>query len=419
VGDLIAVDEALKRILDRVTVLPAENVPIARALGRVLAAKVVARFDIPPFANSGMDGYAVRAADTATASPAAPVTLSVTADIPAGMAPNRSVGIREAARIMTGAPLPPGADAVVPVENTADRWASDGSAPLPDQVSILHPTRPGDNIRPAGEDIRAGQTVLTAGTVLRPQEIGVLVSLGQANIPVFRQPRVAILSTGDELVEIGEPLTPGKIHNSNSYVLAGLVSTLGGLAFQLPPARDTLDSVRQRFQEALALQPDLILSSAGVSVGTRDVVRAVVEELGQVELWRVNVRPGKPLAFGHVRDVPFFGLPGNPVSAMVTFDLFVRPTLLKLAGGDPSAVEIATAMVGESLETDGRRTYLRVKLSEENGELVARSTGTQSSGALLSMVLADGLLIIPDGMRAVQAGSRLQVRLLRPLKRLP
>lgn len=418
-GDLIAVEEALKQILDRVTVLPAERVLTVQALGRVLAAEIVAPFDIPLDANSGMDGYAVRAADVATASPDAPVTLSVTADIPAGTAPTRSVGIQEAARIMTGAMLPPGADAVVPVEQTGDHWASDGSAPLPDRIAILRAARPGDNVRPAGEDIRAGQTVFTAGIRLRPQEIGMLAALGQASIPVFRQPRVAILSTGDELVEIGEPLTPGKIHNSNSYILEGLVTTYGGIPLRLPPARDTLEAVRQSFKEALALQPDLILSSAGVSVGTRDVVRAVVEELGQVELWRVNVRPGKPLAFGRVRGVPFFGLPGNPVSAMVTFDLFARPALLKLAGGDPSAVEMVTATMGESLETDGRRTYLRVRLSEENGELIARLTGTQSSGALLSMVLADGLLIIPEGTRAVQAGSRLPVRLLRSLNRLP
>ncbi len=415
-GDLIAVEQALQQILNRVTVLPAENIPIAQALGRVLAADVVARFDVPSFANSGMDGYAVRAADIATASSSAPVTLTVTADIPAGTAPTRPVGAGEAARIMTGAVLPPGADAVVPVEQTTDHWTSDGSAPLSAQVAVLRPVRAGDNVRPAGEDVRAGQMVLAAGTRLRPQEIGVMVSLGQATIAVFRQPRVAILSTGDELVEIDEPLTAGKIHNSNSYVLAGLVSTLGGIALQLPPARDTLDSVRQRFQEALDWPPDLVLSSAGVSVGTRDVVRAVVEELGQVELWRVNVRPGKPLAFGHVRGVPFFGLPGNPVSAMVTFDLFVRPALLKLGGGDPSAVEIVTATVGESLTSDGRRTYLRVILADEKGELTARTTGTQSSGALLSMVRADGLLIVPEGMREVPIGSRLPVRLL---KRLP
>lgn len=418
-ADLIAVNDALERILDRVTVLPAEQVATGHALGRILAAGIVAPLDIPPFANSGMDGYAVRAVDVAAASPESPVHLAVVADIPAGTAPDRPIMAGQAARIMTGAPLPEGADAVVPVEQTSDQWASDGSAPLPERIAIFYAAQPGDHVRPAGEDIRAGQPVLPPGTMLRPQEIGVLVSLGQVAVSVFRQPRVAVLSTGDELLEIDEPLSPGKIRNSNSYVLAGLVAVCGGVPVRLPVARDTLAAVRQRFDEALSHQPDLILSSAGVSVGTRDVVRTVVEELGRVDLWRVNVRPGRPLAFGHVRGVPFFGLPGNPVSAMVTFDLFVRPALLKQAGGDPHTIEQVTAIVAEDLRSDGRRSYLRVRLSEEDGELVAHSTGTQSSGALLSMVLADGLLIVPEGIKEVQAGSRLQVRLLRGLKRLP
>jgi molybdopterin molybdotransferase len=414
-SNLLAVDEAIRRILDRIPALSVESVPTPQALGRVLAQDIIAAADIPPFANSGMDGYAVRAADTRSAAPDSPVQLTVVADIPAGVVPDRAVGSHEAARIMTGAPLPDGADAVIPVEHTDDDWRAGGDGPLPDTVRMYQAARPGANVRPAGEDMHTGQTILHAGAVLRPQDTGVLIALSHAEVPVFRQPKVAILSTGDELVDLDEPLAPGQIRNSNSYVLAGMVAALGGLPIRLPVARDTLDDVRQRFGEALAHQPDVIISSAGVSVGTRDVVRAVVEELGALDLWRVNLRPGKPLAFGQVRGVPFFGLPGNPVSTMVTFDVFVRPALYQMTGRDPSAVLLVMAVTGEDIESDGRRSYLRVTLKQAEGEWIALLTGTQSSGALLSMVLADGLLIVPEGMKTVPAGSSLPVRVLRDL----
>lgn len=414
-SELLSVEQVLARVLARVEPLPSERIHVAQALDRILADDVVAAVSVPPFANSAMDGYAVRAADVAGATPQTPITLIPVDDIPAGRMATRSVGAGEAARIMTGAPVPPGADAVVPVEQTDDRWRAAGNAPLPARVAVYRSVAPGENVRPAGEDIQAGQTVLRAGAALRPQDIGVLVSLGVVEVAVHRRPKVAILATGDELVELGQPLAPGQIHNSNSYMLAGLVQQCGGVPLHLPVARDTLTEVRARFQEALALEPDFVLSSAGVSVGTHDVVRTVVDELGEVEIWRVNVRPGKPLAFGHVGQVPFFGLPGNPVSAMVTFDLFVRPALLRASGADPLSVPLVSAMLDEDLQLDGRRTYLRVVLSERDGELVARTTGTQSSGALMSMVLADGLLIIPEGHVHVTAGSRFMVRLLRPL----
>lgn len=418
-SELRSVDDVLQQILDQITELPTENVPITYALGRVLASDVVAGDSLPPFANSSMDGYAVRAADVAHALRSQPVRLAVIETILAGSVPAQRLEAGQAARIMTGAPLPEGADAVVPVEDTDDTWESTGEVRGRDVVRIFRAVQAADYVRPVGEDVRKGDTVLRARTVLRPQDIGMLVSLGQAEVRVIRQPRVAIVATGDELVDVDEPLAPGKIRNSNSYVLAGLVTALNGIPLVLPTARDARDSVRSVFQRALAQQPDVIVSSAGVSVGTHDVVRAVVGEMGHVDVWRVNLRPGKPLTFGHVQDIPFFGLPGNPVSAMVTFDIFVRPALLRQMGLDPHTMHMSEAVLGETLRSDGRRSYVRVRLERRGNDLVAYSTGTQSSGALMSMVLADGLLIIPEGVLEAPQGSRYPVRLLRDVTRLP
>lgn len=407
--DLLPVDDALARILAAFARLPAETVALDDAHLRVLAEAISAGHDLPPFANSSMDGYAVRSADVS----GAPVRLRVTQDIPAGIAPDQAVLPGEAARIMTGAMLPPGADAVVPVEDTDTHWRAGDDVPLMSEVAILKAARPGANVRHPGEDVRAGQSVLAAGRVLRAAELGVLAGLGRARVSVIRQPRAAILSSGDELLPPDAPLTPGKIYDMNSYALSGLVREYGGLPIRIAPARDRLDEVRARFDEALAAHPDVILSSAGVSVGTADLVRTVLDELGQVDLWRVNIRPGKPLAYGRVGGVPFFGLPGNPVSAMVTFDVFVRPALLRM-GGRPDDSAQTTAVAGEDIASDGRRSYIRVRLAREEGRLIARTTGTQSSGALSSMVLADGLLIIPEGVTQARQGERFAVRILRP-----
>lgn len=412
IPDLLSVDEALDRILNGLRPLPAERVPLLQCLGRALAEDIRAESHQPPFPNSSMDGYAVRAEDVTAASPQTPVQLRVRMDIPAGAAPTDRIDSREAARIMTGAPLPEGANAIVPVEQTDGKWTPGSQDSLAPVVSIYKSVRPGDYVRQAGEDIRAGQVVLTAGTTIRAPEIGLLAALGCVHAPVTRQPRVAILSTGDELADVHEPLTPGKIRDSNSYSLAALVATYGGIPVRLPIARDTLDDVRRRFREALEQRPDLILSSAGVSVGAFDVVRAVLDEMGRVEFWRINLRPGKPLAFGQLQGVPFFGLPGNPVSAMVTFDIFVRPALSKL-GNRADQTPTVTVHTAQDIHSDGRRSYLRVKLADENGQLVARLTGTQSSGALTSMVMADGLLIVPEDVTFVPAGTPLPVRLLR------
>lgn len=415
-SELMSVDAALERVLEHFHRLETETIPLDQSLDRVLGADVHAEHNVPPFPNSGMDGYAVRAEDVAAASPDRPTRLRVAFDIPAGSAPTLPLHPGQAARIMTGAPIPQGADAVVPVENTDSTWRGDSTDILPSEVLIYRSVKAGDSIRQAGEDIRAGQVVLRAGTVLRAAEIGVLASIGSSQVVVVRRPRAVIVSTGDELAGLDETLMPGKIRDSNSHVLAALVTTYGGAAIRIPVARDTLDDVRRRFREALEQRPDVIISSAGVSVGAFDVVRAVLSELGEVNFWRINLRPGKPLAFGQLQGVPFFGLPGNPVSAMVTFEIFVRPALLKL-GGQPDVVETVSAVVGEDIRSDGRRSYLRVTLAQENGHLTARTTGIQSSAALTSMVLADGLLIVPENVTLVASGEVLPVRLLRPLVR--
>jgi molybdopterin molybdotransferase len=300
------------------------------------------------------------------------------------------------------------------VEDTDTSFISGSSTPPPEQVGIQRAAQTGSNVRNAGEDVQAGALVLRVGTVIRAAELGVLAALGHAEVPVVRQPRVAILSSGDELVSVDKPLTPGKIRDINGYTLTGLVTQYGGIPVRIPTARDTLDDVRKRFREALDAQPDIIVSSAGVSVGTFDVVKTVLAELGKVDFWRINLRPGKPLAYGQLGGVPFFGLPGNPVSAMVTFDVFVRPVMLTMSRR-PAGWEKVTAVTAEDMTSDGRRSYIRVTLKRENSHLVARTTGTQSSGAITSMVLADGLLIIPEGVRQIAAGTRLEVRLLRPM----
>lgn len=413
-ADLLSVDDALTRILTHFKRLPAESVPLAEAYLRVLAEDVIAEHDVPHFANSSMDGYALRAADVTAATKESPTHLRVTMDIPAGKAPEGTLQPGEAARIMTGAAVPDGADAVVPIEDTDATWAAGDAIALPGDVGVQKAVQAGDNVRQPGENFHAGDTVLYAGSRIRAAALGTLAGLGMAKVKVLRRPRVAIVSTGDELLAVDQPLEPGKIHDSNSYTLAALVTEIGAEPVRIPTARDELDDVRKRFREALDAKPDVILSSAGVSVGAADLVRTVLDELGKIDLWRINIRPGKPLAFGKLGKVPFFGLPGNPVSAMVTFDVFVRPALLKLLD-IPDAIPTIQAVAGEDIASDGRQSYIRVTLRRENGRPTAYATGTQSSGALLSMVLADGLLIIPAGVEVAHKGETFAVRVLRVL----
>lgn len=403
----LTVRQALDAILETISVLPAEEVAIVDALGRVLSQAVVADESLPPFANSSMDGYAVRSEDLVGATTGKPAHLMVAADIAAGAVSSRRLGPGEAARIMTGAPMPEGADAVVPVEDTNEPWR-DPERPLPDSVEIYRAVGAGDYVRHVGEDIRAGTEVMSAGHMLRPQEIGVLASLGIEQLSVVRRPKVAVLATGDELLPISEPLSPGKIRNSNGYAQVAQVMTMGAVPIPLGIARDVEDDVRDKLRQGLDAGADLFVSSAGVSVGAYDVVKKVLEDAGKIGFWRVRMRPGKPLAFGRYQGVPYLGLPGNPVSAMVSFERFARAAILKMAGHTIFERPQVDARVTEVIHSDGRESYIRAVVLRGKGGYYGAPTGSQGSHVMTSLVKANALLIVPEGVKLVAAGDVLK-----------
>lgn len=412
---MITVEEALAEILRHVQPLEPEQVPILEALGRVLAEEIVSDTDLPPFDNSAMDGYAVRSADVAAATRGAPVRLDVLGSVAAGYESRMSLEPGTAIRIMTGAPLPAGADAVVPFEDTSDfdrTRAARLSAPA-SHIGVRKAVRSRDHVRPAGEDVRRGERVMARGRLIRPQEIGVLASLGHEAILVHRRPRVAILATGDELLDVGAPLLPGKIRNSNEYTNAALVTRTGGIPIRLGIARDTADELTSKIRRGLELNADLFLTSGGVSVGDYDVVKDVLDMEGQMQFWQVSMKPGKPLAFGLLHGgVPLIGLPGNPVSAMVSFEQFARPAILKMLGHSDLAKPTVRAIAAEPLTNSGRRGFVRVIVSQHDGVYRARTTGEQGSGVLTSMAKANGLAIVPEGTYLVEEGSEVAVQML-------
>jgi molybdopterin molybdotransferase len=405
---LISVEAALEAILEKMRPVETETVPLARSFGRVLAEAIISEVNVPPFANSAMDGYALIARDSQGASLTTPVQLQVVEYVPAGVTPTQKIVPGAAARIMTGAPLPSGADAVVRFEETSEYIAGEGLADH--EVLIYQPAQRGDNVRLAGEDIKIGQTLLEAGHYLRPQDVGVLAAIGQAEVPVYRRPRVAILATGDELVTVDEPIGPGKIRNSNEYVQAALVEKYGGEAVMLGIARDTVQDLTTKIRQGLAQQVDLFITSAGVSIGDFDMVKTVLAGEGEMQFWQVGIKPGKPLAFGWLhhrqtdetlRQIPLIGLPGNPVAAMVAFEVFARPAILKLAGQKGWQRKTLKARLDEPVSNSGRRHYMRAFVyGEEEGYRVTTrdsSVQVQGSGILTSMVWANCLVIVPEG----------------------
>lgn len=394
---MISIGEALELVLAETRPLERELVPLEAADGRILAEAVEAPHDVPGFANSQMDGFGVRASDLAGATAAAPVRLAVVATIGAGRAYEGEVPAGSSVRIMTGAPVPAGVDAVVPIEEVrADE----------DSVEFTANCAPGRFVRAAGEDLRRGETVLERGRLLRPADAGLLASMGCATVPVTRRPRVAILGTGDELVPIHEPLGPGQIHDSNAYTLAAAVREVGGIPERMGIIRDDRASLRAALVEASAC--DAVLSTGGVSVGDFDHVKDVMDELGlERRFWQVAQKPGKPITFAAQEGCLYFGLPGNPVSAMVCFALYVAPALRAVLGRPDVHAPAISVTVGEALRTARDLTELvRCTLRAEGDVIVAHKTGSQSSGVLRSLSLADGLLVSPPGRERFETGDR-------------
>ncbi len=398
---MLPVAEASARILAGMEPLGLERVALPDALGRVLATAVASPVTIPAWDNSAMDGYAVRAADVADASEATPVSLDVLETVAAGAFPSRAVSAGQATRIMTGAPVPEGADSVVRVEDT-----DGGDA----RVRITSARDVHRNIRRRGEDIRSGRTVLEAGTPIGPAQIGLLASVGAASVDVHRRPRVAFIATGDEVVDLdrfGEALDGRKIVTSNSYTLSAMIRAAGGVPLNLGIARDDPAELRARIESAVG--SDLLITSAGISAGEYDYIRTVLAELGvQLDVWKVRMRPGAPLGFGRLGAMPWIGLPGNPVSTMVTFELFVRPMLRRMLGHTRLFRKPVRVTLGEPVKTGAQLThFLRAIVSVDDGALTARLTGPQGSGILTSMALANALLVVPHDRQHYEAGETL------------
>lgn len=411
-ANILSVKEAQARILSFFQPVDVEIIPLAECAGRVLAEDITAPGDLPPFANSSMDGFAVRSADVQTAIKNKPVLLKIVADIPAGIPTSTVIQAGQAARIMTGAPLPEGADAVVPVEDTdhpSGPAAQGAPQPVLDHVRILRNAQPGAFIRPRGQDVQQGQTLLTKGRRLKPQEVGMLATIGRAEVLVFRRPRVALFSSGDELAQPGQTLAPGQIYDSNSYFLAATLEREGAQVIRLGTARDNPLQIEALLDSAVEHRIDLIVTSAGVSVGAFDYVRQVIESKGRLNFWTVNMRPGKPLAFGSFSEVPLISLPGNPVSAFVGCRVFVLPVIRKLSGREEWFAQRRLATIEKPIESDGRESYLRANVQNQAGKLVAALTGHQGSGNLYSLVQANALLIVPSGVKSLPSGTEVEI----------
>ncbi|MEE8470912.1 MAG: gephyrin-like molybdotransferase Glp [Dehalococcoidia bacterium] len=411
---MITVEEALEKILGYFDVLEAEDETILDSLGRILAEDIRSTIDIPPLDNSAMDGYAVQAQSTVGATSSSPNVLRVIGEVAAGYLTKQEVASGIAIRIMTGAAIPSGADSVVQFEHTDEERRKAAAQPLT-EIGILREVEKGLNIRRAGEDIPRGSLVLEAGMLLRPQEIGVLASLGREVVSVTRRPLVAILATGDELVDVKEPLPVGKIYNSNTYSIAAQVIRHGAIPKILGIARDDIHELKDKMRGAR--DADLLITSAGVSVGEYDVVKEALSQLGAVDFWTVRMKPGKPLAFGVLnldkKKTPHLGLPGNPVSSMVTFEQFARPAILKMLGKkNRSRPTIVAKSESRVKNPDGRRVFARVRVSRHQGQYLATLVGSQGSGMLTSMAQANGLMIVPEDTPSIEKGDNVQVLML-------
>jgi molybdopterin molybdotransferase len=400
---MISLEKALKTILADFQPLGLEKINILEARGRIIGENIFAPRNIPSADNSAMDGYAVRHNDTKGATKNKPLKLKIIEDIPAGKFPLKKIKAGEAARIMTGAVIPEGADAVIRQEDTK----KDG------KIVIIHTSaQKKENIRFAGEDVKRGELVVKKGSALGPAHIGMLAALGKASVRVYQKPRVAIISTGDELVDIKTDPAPGKIINSNSYSLAAQVLECGAIPVMLGIVKDKKSDLQKKFKTAL--HADLIISTGGVSVGDFDFVKNVMGEIGNaMHFWQVAMRPGKPLAFGAIEGVPLFGLPGNPVSAMVSFEQFVRPSLLKMQGHKNIFRQTITVLCAEEIQKKaGFRHFIRAVVRKEKNKYIVTTTGDQGSGILKSMVMANALIVMGEDETRIKKGAKVLVQLL-------
>ena len=399
---MITVENAIETILKEIRPLGLESTDILSALGRVLGADIRASRPNPPWDNSAMDGYAVIASDTAGATEASPVSLRVIYDLPAGSVPGEAIKSGEAVRIMTGAPVPDGATSVIMVERTKE--GQEGTA------LMLAEAKEGDNIRRKGEDFKAGDIVIKAGTMVRPAEVSMLATTGTPFVMVHRRPRVAVLSTGDELADIHDEPENGKISNSNGWALSALVTACGAVPVQLGIARDNKESLKEKLADAM--KADCIVSSGGVSVGDYDFVKDVLKEMGSSMIfWKVAMKPGKPLAFGIIGGKPAFGLPGNPISSMVAFEQFVKPSLLKMSGRrDIFGATFSAILTGPVKVRPGRMTFIRARLDVGAGQFTATPLEAQGSGVISTMVRANSFIIVPQGSSGFDEGETVKVQ---------
>jgi len=398
---VISVEEAREAVLARIERLEAETVDILASLGRVLAEDISSDIDISPFDNSAMDGFAVRAADLEDATEDSPVVLDVIEHVAAGSFPQLTVGAGQATRIMTGAPVPTGADAVVMIERTEPVTGDGGAGGT---VAIKTTAKVSENIRKRGEDVRKGDVVLETGEIVTPAAVGLMAAMGRAQVDVYRRPRVAIVATGDELVAIDEYPGPGKIRNSNSYSLAAQVLAAGAEPEILPVARDNEADTRAILSRASEF--DLMVTTGGVSMGDFDVVKDVLNDIGKMDFWKVAMRPGAPQTYGTISDTPFFGLPGNPTSTMVGFELFVRPAIRKMCGFTTLDRPTVQAVLAHDVKKKSdRRYFLRARLTKMDGGYSVALSGSQSSALLTSMHRANCLASIPEGQSFAEKGT--------------
>lgn len=401
---MINIDQALKHILDSANIMEPESLKLSDALGRILAEDVYSKFDIPALDNSAMDGYALRSQDTTDISENKPEIFEIIELVRAGFMPSKVVGVKQVIKIMTGAPIPKGADSVVKVEDT--------QAESETRVRVFNRADSGINIRRSGEDIKKGELVITKGTYINSAALGVLASLGKSELKVIKQPKVAILATGDEVVDVDQPFTKGKLYSANTYSLCSQVRKAGGIPKNLGIVSDESEHLKKKLEEGLDC--DLVITSGGVSMGDYDLVKSVLEDIGaEIKFWKVALRPGKPVLFGLLKGIPIFGLPGNPVSSMISFEVFVRPMILKMLGRKDDYRKEVEAVLEEDLKKKkGLKYLLRAQTRWEEGIYRTHTTGPQGSGILKSMLLANSLMVLPEDKENLEKGEKVLVRFI-------